>query len=191
MFYMGFKMRLPFQKVEDMMKKLNNGIVIMLLGGVGGMAHAVGTGTLRFEGLILPATCDLSTEDVSRTVTLPSISIGDYPTDRPDTGHRNFDVTAICENGISQVKFTFAGTPAPGHTARFQNTGTATGIDLFLYSRIGGTWDTIYNGAFRNIPVAAGVAVLPLGAAYYNTTGAAPTQAGTFESVVTVTITYS
>ena len=88
------------------------------------------------------------------------------------------------------VKFRFSGAPAPGNDRIFANTGTAAGVALWLYSRLGGGVQNILaNGTedTRTLAVSGNRAVLPLGSAYHK--NGTVTQ-GTFISTVTVHITY-
>lgn len=143
-----------------------------------------------FRLTINAATCNLATSDTNRTIKLDPLKRADFV--GQVAGKKNFEITANC-SGASNVTFRFSGNPAPSDVWRFANTGTASGINLWLYSRIGGTEQTITANAdsnARTVPVSAGRAVLPLGAGYYNTGGGA-VKTGTLASTVTVNITYN
>ncbi|WP_141063083.1 fimbrial protein [Pseudomonas lactucae] len=135
------------------------------------------------------ATCDLAAGDVSRTITLDSVKASAFQ-NATSAGARNFDLTANCSNA-SSVTFRFTGTPAVGDTWRFANTGTAAGIALWLYSRIGGANQTLRadgTDSARTVAVYNDRAVLPLGAAYFKT---GTVRQGSLASTTTVNITYN
>lgn len=135
------------------------------------------------------ATCDLATGDVNRTISLDPVQVGAF-NNATTAGPRNFELTANCTNA-SNVTFRFSGTPAPGNDRLFANTGTAGGVALWLYSRIGGGIQNILaNGTenTRTVPVSGGRAVLPLGAAYHKN---GTVSQGRLETTATVNITYN
>jgi len=131
-------------------------------------------------------TCDLATGDVNRTVQLDPIRLSNF------TGtwlaKKTFDISANCRNA-SNVTFRFTGTPATGNAALFRSTGTAAGVGLWLYSRIGGAEATLSHNSSRTVTVSNDRAVLPLGAAYHKTTGTL--TKGTLVSTVIVNISYN
>lgn len=136
------------------------------------------------------ATCNLATSDTNRTIKLDPLKRADFV--GQVAGKKSFEITADC-SGASNVTFRFSGNPAPGDAWRFANTGTASDINLSLYSRIGGVEQTITANADSNqrtVPVSGGRAVLPLGAGYFKSVGGA-VKAGTLASTVTVNITYN
>lgn len=132
------------------------------------------------------ATCDLVTGDVNRTISLPTIQTRAL-NDAVSAGALNFDLTATCSNATN-VTFRFTGTPATGNNTLFANTGSAAGVALWMYSRIGGTSQTLSNNGTRTVAVSGNRAILPLGAAYYR--NGTPRQ-GTLVSTATVNITYN
>ena len=131
-------------------------------------------------------TCNLAMGDVNRTVPLDPIRLSNF------TGtwlaKKTFDISADCNNA-SNVTFRFTGTPASGNSAIFASTGTARGVGLWLYSRIGGVEATLSHNGSRTVAVSGTRAVLPLGAAYHKTTGTV--TKGSLASTVTVNITYN
>lgn len=133
-------------------------------------------------------TCDLAAGDVNRTINLDKIQLSNFTGN--SAGKYNFEISATCSNA-SSVTFRFSGTPHSGDNYRFANTGTAPGVGLWLYSRIGGVESTIRaNGtdSARTVPTSANRAVLPLGAAYWKV--GTPGK-GTLISTATVNITYN
>ena len=135
------------------------------------------------------ATCDLATGDANRTISLDPVKVSTLQ-NTTYANQRNFELTANCTNA-SNVTFRFSGTPAPGNDRLFANTGTAGGVALWLYSRIGGgTQNILANGTenTRTVPVSGGRAVLPLGAAYYKN---GTVSQGRLETTATVNITYN
>jgi len=132
------------------------------------------------------STCDLATGDVNRTITLPTVRVADFNSS-VTTGARDFELTAHCSSA-SDVTFRFSGTPAPGNPSLFANTGSANGVALWLYSRVGGVPQTISQNGTRTVAVAGNRAVLPLGAAYHRN---GTVSQGTLASVTTVNITYN
>lgn len=132
------------------------------------------------------ATCDLATGDVNRAIALPAIKV-DALSSALFAGVHNFELTANCSD-TANVTFRFGGTPAPGNTALFANSGSARGIGLWLYSRINGVTQTISPNDTRMVTVSNNRAVVPLSAAYYKN-GAV--GAGTLASTATVNITYN
>jgi len=135
------------------------------------------------------ATCDLAAGDVNRTVSLDPVQVSAFQ-HALYTGAREFELTAHCSNAAT-VTFSFSGTPAPGDDRLFANTGTAGGVALWLYSRVGGrTQNILANGTenTRTVAVSGNRAVLPLGAAYHRN---GTVSQGTLASTATVTITYN
>lgn len=132
------------------------------------------------------ATCDLASGDVNRTIRLPTIQASAL-NNAVSAGALNFELTATCNNATA-VTFSFTGTPATGNNVLFANTGSAAGIALWLYSRTGGTNQTISNNSSRVVAVSGNRAVLPLGAAYYRN---GTVRQGTLASTATVNITYN
>jgi len=132
------------------------------------------------------ATCDLAVGDVSRTIFLPSIKVNDF-NNGLTAGAHNFDLSANCSNAAN-VTFRITGTPAPGNSLLFSNTGSAGGVALWMYSRINGAPATISNNGTRTLAVSGNRAVLPLGAAYHRN---GTVSQGTLVSTVTVNITYN
>lgn len=133
------------------------------------------------------ATCDLAAGDVNRTITLPAVRVSDFTTSN-SAGVTAFELTANCSD-TANVTFGFSGTPATADPSRFANTGTARGLDLWLYASNNNTTITP-NGtdSARTVTVSNNRAVLPLGAAYYKT---GTVVQGTFSSTATVSITYN
>lgn len=130
------------------------------------------------------ATCDLAAGDVNRTITLPTIKVSALR-DAVYAGTHNFDLTANCTNATN-VTFRFTGTPAPGNTALFANTGTAGGIGLWLSTR--GHTATIAPNSTRQVGVSSNRAILPLSVAYHRN---GSVSQGTLVSTATVNITYN
>lgn len=133
------------------------------------------------------ATCDLAAGDLNRTITLPTIKVSALR-DAVYAGTHNFDLTANCTNATN-VTFRFTGTPAPGNTALFANTGSASGVGLWLSSR--GPTATIAPTApnnTRTVTVSGNRAILPLSAAYHRN---GTVSQGTLVSTATVNITYN
>ncbi|WP_224770894.1 fimbrial protein [Pseudomonas sp. FEN] len=134
-------------------------------------------------------TCDLAAGDVNRAITLNTVRVSDF-NNANSAGARDFELTATCSMA-SSVTFAFSGTPAPGSSYRFANTGTASGIGLQLYSRIGGVAQTIRadgTDSRRTVAVSGNRAVLPLGASYWKI---GTVSKGTLASTATVSITYN
>ncbi|AMB88198.1 fimbrial protein [Pseudomonas agarici] len=127
-------------------------------------------------------TCDLAAGDVNRTITLDPVRISNFT--GVSAGLKHFDLTANCTN-TSTVTFRFTGTPAPGNSALFANTGTAGGVALWLHTPN----QTVSHNSARAVAVSANRAVLRLGAEYHKT-NAALTK-GTLASTVTVNISYN
>lgn len=158
-----------------------------------GAARAATSGTITFSGRIDPGTCDLSISGANREILLDAVKIGDFD-DSASAAPESFELRAACESGVSTVTFVFNGTPHPADAVRFHNTGTATGVALWLYTReAGGGTRTLAPAAPGNtatVPVAAGTAVLPLVAAYYRVGAVGTVTSGTLSSMTTVNITY-
>lgn len=158
-----------------------------------GSAAAATTGTLIFTGRIDAGTCDLLVGDVNRTIPLDPVKVSDFDSGT-SAGRVPFELTANCDSDVTSVVFTFTGTADSDDPYRFKNTGTASGIGLYLYSLIGGTELTIRaNGTDNTRTVAAtgGSAVLPLGAAYFHTNRPGRITSGTLNATATVAITYN
>ncbi|MCR4540094.1 type 1 fimbrial protein [Pseudomonas sp. 18.1.10] len=132
------------------------------------------------------ATCDLEAGDVNRTITLPEVRVRDFDS-AISAGAHDFELTANCSDA-SDVTFRFTGTPAPDNPTLFANTGSAGGVALWLYSRLGGTPQTLSANDTRTVVVTGNRAVLPLGAAYHKN---GTVSQGTLASTATVTITYN
>ncbi|ETK23675.1 fimbrial protein [Pseudomonas sp. FH1] len=132
------------------------------------------------------ATCDLAAGDVNRTITLPTIQASALK-DVVYTGVHDFELTAQCSDATN-VTFRFSGTPAPGNPLLFDNTGTAGGVDLWLYSRLNGVPQTISANEERTVAVSGDRAVLPLSAAYHKN---GTVSQGSLASTATVNITYN
>ena len=132
------------------------------------------------------ATCDLAAGDVNRTITLPTIQASALK-DVVYAGVHDFELTAQCSDAAN-VTFRFSGTPAPGNPLLFDNTGTAGGVDLWLYSRLNGVPQTISANEERTVAVSGDRAVLPLSAAYHKN---GTVSQGSLASTTTVNITYN
>lgn len=132
------------------------------------------------------ATCDLATGDANRTITLPPIQASALNS-AVSAGALNFELTANCTNATN-VTFRFTGNPAVGNTTLFANTGSAGGVALWLYSRIGGVPQTISANGTRTVAVSGNRAVLLLGTAYHKN---GSVSQGTLASTATVNITYN
>lgn len=142
---------------------------------------------VRFVGST--ATCDLAAGDVNRTIALDPVQASAFK-DAPYAGVRNFELSADCRDAAT-VTFRFSGTPAPENALLFANTGTATGVALWLYSRINGADRTVTPSGSENertLAVSGNRAVLPLSAAYHQT---GTVSVGTLSSTATVNITYN
>ena len=152
--------------------------------------QAATTGILTFAGRIDAGTCNLAAGDVNRTITLPPVKVSDFDS-ATIAGAFDFEISAECESDLRNVIFRFTGTPDPISNWRFANTGTANGIALTLYSRIGGVNETIRannTNNTRTIATSSNRAILPLGAGYFKT---AAVSQGTLVSTATVSITYN
>ncbi|NWC09449.1 type 1 fimbrial protein [Pseudomonas agarici] len=169
--------------------------LILLALTVAAIAQASATevltpGNLQIEGTVEGGTCNLIADDIERPIRLPPVKVSDFAhTD--SAGHKPFELSARCDSDINSVTFTFHGTPAPADAARFANTGDASGLGLWLYSHQGGVQQTIRadgNDNTRTLTPSGGLAVLPLGAAYWKI-GAI--REGTLESQATVDVTYN
>ncbi|WP_330210053.1 fimbrial protein [Pseudomonas sp. AM4(2022)] len=135
------------------------------------------------------ATCDLAAGDINRTITLDPVPVSAF-NNAPLAGARDFELTANC-NDATAVTFRFSGSPAPGNTLLFANTGTARGVALWLASRIDGVTRPLpANGSDneRTLVVSGNRAVLPLSAAYHKN---GTVGQGTLTSTATVNITYN
>ena len=152
--------------------------------------EALNPGNLRFEGTVEGGTCNLIADDIERDISLPPIKIDDFA-GASSAGHKPFELSARCDSDISNITFTFQGTPAPSDGARFASTGDASGLALWLYSSLGGVQQTIRadgSDNARTLTPSGGQAVLPLGAAYWKS-GAV--SEGKLESQAIVEITYN
>lgn len=161
-------------------------LLALLALGAASTGRAASTGDLIFEGRIDAGTCNLATGDVDRTITLDPVKVSDFDSE-PSAGRREFELTAKCESDVVNAVFTFSGTPDPDSAERFENTGTASGIGLWLKSRVDET--TIAPGQSRSVAVVAGKAVLLLAAAYYKSSSTV--AQGTLKSTLTVDLTYN
>lgn len=159
------------------------------------LAHASATevlnpGNLQITGAVEGGTCSLIADDIEQPIRLPTVKASDFANSE-SAGHKPFELSARCDSDINSVTFTFHGTPDPADSARFANTGDAEGLGLWLYSRLGGGQQTIRadgSDNARTLTPSSGLAVLPLGAAYWKS-GAI--NQGTLESQATVEITYN
>lgn len=140
--------------------------------------------SIRFVGIT--PTCDLAAGDVNRTINLPPIQASALK-DIVYAGVHNFELTANCSNAAN-VTFRITGTPAQGNPLLFANTGTAGGVDLWMYSRIGGVTQNLSHNQTRTVAVSGGSAVLPLGVAYHRN---GTVKQGTLVTTATVNITYN
>ncbi|SDS46322.1 major type 1 subunit fimbrin (pilin) [Pseudomonas asplenii] len=153
-------------------------------------SEVLNPGNLQFEGTVEGGTCSLIADDIERLITLPEVKVSDFA-HADSAGHKPFELSARCDSDINSVTFTFHGTPLPSDGARFANTGDAAGLGLWLYSRIGGVQRTIRadgSDNARTLAPSEGLAVLPLGAAYWK---AGAVHEGTLQSLATVDVTYN
>lgn len=165
-----------------------------LVAGAACSAHAATDGKLSFDGLIESGTCDLAAGDDNRVITLPTVRVPDFNASSSAGVETNFDLTANCDPDVSNVTFTFSGTPLPAYSLLFNNTGTSSGVGLTLGSLIGGVSAPIHasnpDTLSRTVPTVAGQATLPLRALYWKAGSGAVVAKGTFASSVMVKITY-
>ncbi|MDQ0651167.1 fimbrial protein [Pseudomonas cedrina] len=155
-----------------------------------GPVNAATTGSLGFAGQVDGGTCNLAAGDVSRTITLPTVKVSDFDSST-NVGQTPFQVTAECESDIRNVTFLFTGTADSDNGLLFNNTGSATGLGVWL--RAGATATTIpANGTelerSRTVATTASKAVLDASAAYHKNNAAV--GRGTLVSAVTLSITY-
>ncbi|MFL1501597.1 fimbrial protein [Pseudomonas sp. S191] len=150
------------------------------------------TSVIYLSGLkisVKGATCELAAGDTNRVVKLDTVKPDSFV--NKTAGRIAFELTANCPSA-SNVTFKFTGTPSPTDAWRFKNTGTSSGVGLWLFDRVGAdktiTADSSSNT--RTVAVSGGKAVLPVGAAYFITSGTSATT-GTLATVVTVNITYN
>lgn len=172
------------------MKALLIPTVLLALGvGTLGSAQAATQGTLTFEGSVANGTCNLSTDDANRIITLPTVQSSQF-VGSGSIGHETFNLTAECDSGFSSVTFVFAGEPDAIDGWRFANKGTADNVALQLASIDGEAIRAGAGGEYRSrtVDVESGLAVLPMRAGYWQT--GATVSSGTFHSVVTVAISY-
>ena len=134
-------------------------------------------------------TCNLSTTDVNRTVTLDTFQLKNIPTGNGKFGLKYFTITAQC-TGATTASFQFSGTPSSLDGSLFASTGTAKGLGMHLASAYG---DIPANGSAAqrtvSIGVSGGTAKLDMEAGYSRKSAVAVT-AGTFASKATVTLSY-
>ncbi|MCC7634890.1 fimbrial protein [Stenotrophomonas rhizophila] len=138
-------------------------------------------------------TCNLAVGDVDRPIRLAPAKPQDF-VGQASVGRTEFELTADCNADASVATFAFNGTPYSGDGAYFANTGTARGVGVALFSRVGGTDQAIRadgTGNTRNVNVSAGRAVLPLGVSYRHVNAAEAIVQGGVSAVVSVDLTYN
>lgn len=138
-------------------------------------------GTAEIIGRV--PTCDLHVSDQ----VLPPVRPAEFGADRV-AGRKRFSISATCRNARS-VDFAFSGVASPLDPQRFRNNGTATGVNLWLYSASDGvTIKADGTDNVRTVAVVNNAATLALGAAYWRSADAA--LPGSLISNVTVNISY-
>ncbi|MFL1501598.1 fimbrial protein [Pseudomonas sp. O64] len=163
-------------------------LALFVMKGSIGTALAATTGTLTFQGLIQPGTCNLAAGDVNRTIILDTVKVSDFDAVQ-SLAPKSFELTATCDSDVKNVTFTFSGTPVSGDSYRFVNTGKATGVSLWLQDSTPTTIRANGTDNRRTVTTVNGVALMALRASYFKADTVV--TAGTFISTVTVNVTYN
>ncbi|HEP6427489.1 fimbrial protein [Burkholderia cenocepacia] len=135
-------------------------------------------------------TCSLRVGDATKTVDLQPVLIKNLPPVGGTAARAPFSLqVGNCDEGVKGASFAFTGTPDPNNAKALANTGTATGIALYLGSAADNTIITpTGTGNTRVAPLLGTTATLDLYAEYV-VTRPTPTP-GSVRSQSTFSITY-
>ncbi|MBN3565553.1 fimbrial protein [Burkholderia cenocepacia] len=166
---------------------------VFQLDGVGGVNNAPGNnfrhlinGSVKFTR----GTCSLRVGDIAKTVALQPVLIRNLPPVGGTAARAPFSLqVGNCDEGVKGATFAFTGTPDANNTKALANTGTSTGIALYLGSAADNTIITpTGTGNSRAVPVLGAGATLDLYAEYV-VTRPTPTL-GSVKSQATFSISY-
>ncbi|MBR8069524.1 type 1 fimbrial protein [Burkholderia cenocepacia] len=170
-----------------------NNYGVFQLDGAGGVNNASGNnfrhlvnGSVKFTR----GTCSLRVGDVTKTVDLQPVLIKNLPSVGGTAARAPFSLqVGNCDEGVKGASFTFTGKPDSTNAKALANTGTATGIALYLGSAGDNTViPPTGTGNTRTVPLLGTTATLDLYAEYV-VTQPTPTP-GSVKSQSTFSIIY-
>jgi type 1 fimbria pilin len=146
-----------------------------------------------FTVIVKRPTCSMNAGDRHRMVILPTVKPEDFTGADgrfPPQGEQRFAIGVSDCQGVAHASFSFSGAQDPFDAQRYKNTGTASGVGIWLYSADdGGTIGADGSHNTRSVEVVDNAATLRLGANYFRT-GAAPVTPGSVKALVTIHMSY-
>lgn len=123
------------------MRKLNLAYCTLALGLMSGYACAASQGTVTFNGELIAETCEIDTNDVDKTVTLPRMSTQTLAEAGDEAGSTTFTIKAVnCPTAITKVAAHFEAldstgyNPVTGNLTNAAVTGAAKNVEVRLYN---------------------------------------------------------
>lgn len=178
------------------LKKIS--LAIALTGAFASSAFASATdgkGTITFNGQLTDNTCTIASNDVNKTVTLPTISTVSLARAGDVAGATMFDINVSgCSTGVTQVAAHFETTnldqPSRGAKNTYAGTSSDPAATLVAVQMLDGDGTTALNLGTKGSPVTVtnGAAKMYYGGRYYAN---GQTTAGKVQAVVSYTLAYN
>ncbi|WP_175769861.1 fimbrial protein [Burkholderia cenocepacia] len=152
---------------------------------------AAGTGTVTFNGKLIQETCQINAGDVSKTVTLPTISTQSLTAAAQTAGSTMFDISVTqCPTDLTSVSAHFETAHMDPDTRNATNQAppatAANNVQVQLLDR-DGTTPILLGSSGAPVAISGGAAKLSYGGQYYATN---QTTAGDVMAVVNYTLAY-
>ncbi|WP_105652594.1 fimbrial protein [Cronobacter dublinensis] len=123
------------------MRKINFAYCALALGLLSGYAQAASQGTVTFNGKLIAETCEIDTNDVDKTVTLPTLSTQTLAKAADVGGTTTFTIKAVnCPDAIKKVAAHFEAldstgfNPVTGNLTNAAAIGAAKNVEVRLYN---------------------------------------------------------
>ncbi|NYV43584.1 type 1 fimbrial protein [Cronobacter sakazakii] len=175
------------------MRKLRFAYCALALGLISGYASADSQGTVTFNGKLIAETCEIDTNDVDKTVTLPTISTQTFAKAGDEAGSTTFTIKAVsCPAAITKVAAHFEALdstgfdPVTGNLTNAAATGGAKNVEVRLYNTDSSVIAVGETGAAFDVQSDQTALMRYIGG-YYAT---AATEAGDVTAKVNYTLSY-
>ncbi|EOI5730374.1 fimbrial protein [Cronobacter malonaticus] len=175
------------------MFKKNIGYCALAFCLISGYAQAASQGTVTFNGKLIAETCEIDTNDINKTVTLPTLSTQTLANAADEAGSTSFTIKAVnCPTAITKVAAHFEAldstgfNPLTGNLTNAAATGAAKNVEVRLYNTDSTTIPVGGTGSAFNVQ-SDQTAVMTYIGGYYAT---AATEPGDVTAKVNYTLSY-